>query len=69
MATASRIHLEASQRPQFFVEGLTTASAEKASELLQMNHEQHHIYFNDEGFHVSIPNLFIFSYIAKKNSQ
>jgi UDP-N-acetyl-D-mannosaminuronic acid transferase (WecB/TagA/CpsF family) len=54
MATASQIHLEASQKPAFYVEGLTEESARKASELLQENHDKHHIFFNQSGFHVSL---------------
>lgn len=51
MATACKIHLEASQKPQFYVEGLTSESAEKASQLLQANHDQYHTFFNQSGFH------------------
>ena len=50
-ATASKIQLSASQTPQFHVEHLSAASAAKASELLQLNHEKHHIFFNHDGFH------------------
>jgi hypothetical protein len=58
MATESKVHLEASQKPQYHVKGLRPESAEKASQLLQVNHEEHHIFFNQNGFHVrntSIP--------------
>ncbi|KAL6702627.1 hypothetical protein ACN47E_001296 [Coniothyrium glycines] len=51
MATGSRIHIEASQKPQYYVQGLTTESAEKTSHLLQINHEKHHTFFNRSGFH------------------
>jgi hypothetical protein len=47
MASASRVHLEASQQPQFWVKGLTAESAEKTSQLLQVNHEKHHIFFTE----------------------
>jgi hypothetical protein len=53
MATGSKVHLEASQRSEFYVKGLTAESADKASQLLQVNHEKHHIFFNQSGFHVS----------------
>jgi hypothetical protein len=53
MATGSKVHLEASQQPEFFVKGLKTESADKTSQLLQINHEKHHIFFNQSGFHVS----------------
>ena len=52
MATASIVKLEAGQKPEFYVEGIGEESAEKASELLQKNHESHHIFFNRDGFHV-----------------
>ncbi|KAI4683542.1 uncharacterized protein J4E88_004718 [Alternaria novae-zelandiae] len=51
MATGSKVHLEALQKPQFYVQGLKAESAEKASQLLQVNHEKHHIFFNQSGFH------------------
>ncbi|KAF1848138.1 uncharacterized protein K460DRAFT_276102 [Cucurbitaria berberidis CBS 394.84] len=51
MATASKIHLEASQQPQFYVKGLTAESAAKTSQLLQVNHEKYHVFFNRSGFH------------------
>lgn len=51
MATGSRIHFDASQKPQYYVKGLTAESAEKTSQLLQVNHEKHHIFFNHSGFH------------------
>lgn len=53
MATSSKVHLKASQEPQFHVKGLTVESAEKANQLLQLNHDKHHIFFNRSGFHVS----------------
>ncbi|KAF2649155.1 hypothetical protein K491DRAFT_698346 [Lophiostoma macrostomum CBS 122681] len=51
MATSSKIHLSASQRPEYYVAGLSQESADAASELLQENHEKHHIFFNRDGFH------------------
>ncbi|EKG18788.1 hypothetical protein MPH_03954 [Macrophomina phaseolina MS6] len=51
MATTTKIHLTTSEKPAFFVAPLREESAKKASELLQENHEKHHIYFNKEGFH------------------
>jgi hypothetical protein len=53
MAMPSEIHLKASQQPQFYIKGLTPESADKTSQLLQLNHEKHHIFFNQSGFHVS----------------
>jgi hypothetical protein len=51
MASGSKIHLEASQQPQYYVKGLTSESAKTTTELLQVNHEKHHIFFNKSGFH------------------
>ncbi|KAF9691451.1 hypothetical protein EKO04_010710 [Ascochyta lentis] len=51
MASGLRVHLEASQQPQYYVEGLKAESAKITSELLQVNHEKHHIFFNKSGFH------------------
>lgn len=51
MASASRIELSLEACGEFHVPGITKESAAKASELLQENHEQHHIFFNAEGFH------------------
>lgn len=51
MASGSRIHLEASQKPQYFVKGLQAESAKKTTDFLQVNHEKHHIFFNKSGFH------------------
>jgi hypothetical protein len=53
-ATASTVHLSvpAAQQPVFYVKGISHEAAQKASELLQANHESHHIFFNKSGFHV-----------------
>ena len=52
MATSSKILLSPAQQPIFCLPGISAASADKASKLLQQNHEQHHIFFNRDGFHV-----------------
>lgn len=53
MATASHIELSTKQGdlPQYHRPGLTQNQAKKTSEVLQENHEKHHIFFNSEGFH------------------
>jgi hypothetical protein len=53
MATSSKVELSPTQGAQFFIPGVSTEAAETASKLLQKNHEQTHIFFNDDGFHVS----------------
>jgi hypothetical protein len=52
--TPSKVHLcvPAAQQPVFYVEGISHEAAQKASELLQANHESHHIFFDKSGFHV-----------------
>lgn len=50
-ATASKVHLDPSHRPVFAVPNLSAASAERASKLLQENHDRFHIFFNNDGFH------------------
>lgn len=54
MATASTIKLLPSQAANFRLPNLSQESADKVSELLQINHEKHHIFFNQSGFHVSV---------------
>ncbi|KAJ4293366.1 hypothetical protein N0V90_008648 [Kalmusia sp. IMI 367209] len=51
MATVGTVKLDAGQQPEFFVRGIGEESARVTSELLQENHEKHHIFFNQDGFH------------------
>ncbi|KAK3072515.1 hypothetical protein LTR53_006651 [Teratosphaeriaceae sp. CCFEE 6253] len=51
MATASKIHLATSQQPEFYRSGISQDAANTASKLLQKNHDEHHIFFNRDGFH------------------
>ncbi|TKA45090.1 hypothetical protein B0A54_03384 [Friedmanniomyces endolithicus] len=51
MATASIIKLQATQQPEYYRKGISREATDKASELLQKNHETHHIFFNHDGFH------------------
>ncbi|KAF2673064.1 hypothetical protein BT63DRAFT_421257 [Microthyrium microscopicum] len=50
MASPSTIDIVGS-KPVFGVKSIADGAAKKASELLQENHELHHIFFNDQGFH------------------
>jgi len=49
MATASIIKLQATQRPEYYWDGISEGAMDKASELLQKNHDTHHIFFNHDG--------------------
>ena len=61
MATAFKIHLSTKDVGVFHVKGITEESAVKASEVLQENHENHHVFFNQQGFH-SEPEMFLVIY-------
>ncbi|KAL9611863.1 MAG: hypothetical protein Q9167_003517 [Letrouitia subvulpina] len=51
MATQSLINFDAQVDLQFRVSTITPNAASKASELLQENHDKHHIMFNNSGLH------------------
>ncbi|KAF2267272.1 hypothetical protein CC78DRAFT_531046 [Lojkania enalia] len=51
MASSSKVHLSPSQQPQFYLPGISSETADTTSQLLQENHEKHHIFFNQSGFH------------------
>ena len=53
MATASKVQLSltATDLPEYCRRGISQEQANKASELLQENHEKHHIFFRDAGLH------------------
>ncbi|KAF2743250.1 hypothetical protein M011DRAFT_411074 [Sporormia fimetaria CBS 119925] len=65
MATSSKVHLTPAYQPQFSLPGISTESAEKASELLQKNHEDFHIFFNRSGFHNHIVHHLLTLYALK----
>lgn len=52
MATATKIHLTLSEAGVFHTPGITAQSAAKASEVLQQNHEENNVFYNQEGYHV-----------------
>src|SRR3954470_23974897 len=63
MATSSKVKLSIAEHPlAFFLPGITVESANKASELLQENHEKHHIFFNKSGFHNHIAHHLLTTY-------
>lgn len=51
MATASKVQLSTDIVPEYYRKGISEAQAKKASELLQANHDRHHIFFNPMGLH------------------
>ena len=51
MATAATVNVTPPTVGGFGLSGLSSESANRASKVLQENHEKHHIYFNNEGFH------------------
>ncbi|KAL8871366.1 MAG: hypothetical protein Q9174_002785 [Haloplaca sp. 1 TL-2023] len=51
MATGSKIKLSTDVCGLFHVPGITKESAARASELLQENHDRHHIFFSLDGKH------------------
>jgi hypothetical protein len=52
MATSSNVYLSPSQPLVFHVPDISFETATATSKLLQKNHENHHIFFNQSGFHV-----------------
>ncbi|PQE28606.1 hypothetical protein CJF32_00005695 [Rutstroemia sp. NJR-2017a WRK4] len=51
MATPSKIHLTTEDTGVFKYKPQDKETAAKTSELLQENHEKHHVFFNQSGFH------------------
>ncbi|KAK5681615.1 hypothetical protein LTS10_006148 [Elasticomyces elasticus] len=69
MATASNILLRASQEPEYYRHGIEQAATDKASALLQKNHDQHHIFFNRDGFHDHIAHHLLTIWALRANSS
>ena len=51
MATPRNICLEATSSPEFSIGDITQEQADLTSSLLQQNHEKHHMFFNEAGYH------------------
>ncbi|KAF1824015.1 uncharacterized protein K489DRAFT_316886 [Dissoconium aciculare CBS 342.82] len=51
MATATKIELTTSQRPEQYREPLSREATQLTSQFLQQNHDDYHIFFNNDGFH------------------
>ncbi|KAJ5176839.1 uncharacterized protein N7482_002716 [Penicillium canariense] len=62
MATASKIHLSPETDSGIFSSGVREDTARTASVVLQEDMANHHVFFNDEGFHNHIPHLLLSIY-------
>ncbi|KAJ5191566.1 uncharacterized protein N7498_010551 [Penicillium cinerascens] len=62
MATATEIHLSPSTDAGIFSSNVTEDAARAASEVLQEDMENHHVFFNEEGFHNHIPHQILSMY-------
>jgi hypothetical protein len=51
MATATKIELSTSQRPEQYRGPFSSEATQTASRFLQQNHDDYHIFFNKDGFH------------------
>lgn len=51
MATASKVKLSTTDCGEYHAPGITAESAAKASEVLQENHDNYHVFFNKSGMH------------------
>jgi hypothetical protein len=70
MATASKVQLSLGEWPEYYIKDIKQDSATKASDLLQENHEKHHIFFNNSGFHNHIAHHLLTLYsLAATPSQ
>ncbi|KAJ5099647.1 hypothetical protein N7532_006648 [Penicillium argentinense] len=54
MATATEIHLSCSTDSGVFTTGTTEEAARVAGEVLQEDMENHHVFFNNQGFHMHL---------------
>ncbi|KAL1588329.1 hypothetical protein WHR41_02789 [Cladosporium halotolerans] len=70
MATASRVQLTTHEEPAFAVLQASTADkAQFASDLLQKNHDNYHIYFNHDGFHNHIAHHLLTTYALAASTK
>ncbi|KAM0721838.1 hypothetical protein Q7P37_002763 [Cladosporium fusiforme] len=70
MATASRVQLTTHEQPAFQLpQANNPDNAKIASDLLQKNHDQFHIYFNDDGFHNHIAHHLLTTYALAASEQ
>lgn len=69
MATANHVQLALDPKPVYYRPGLTDDLAKKASDLLQTNHENYHIFFNDDGFHNHIAHQMLSLYALNASKE
>ena len=71
MATASKIELstDVGDWPEYYRKGITEDQAKKASEVLQENHDKHHIFFSPEGFHNHIAHYVLAVWALNASSE
>ena len=58
MATAATVNVTPPTAGGFGLKDLSNESASRASKVLQENHEKHHIYFNNQGYHGKLEKNF-----------
>ena len=59
MASASHVQLEASRKSRYCARGLPAKNAKIASELMQVNHEKHQTFFNNNSFYNHIAHYLL----------
>lgn len=69
MAKANIVQLNAGIKPQYYREGISPASTTTANELLQENHDTHHIFFNMDGFHNHISHHLLTIWALKASPE
>ncbi|KAF1968750.1 hypothetical protein BU23DRAFT_479364 [Bimuria novae-zelandiae CBS 107.79] len=69
MATASTVNLDTELQPEYSVKGLSDEGAKVTSELLQENHDKHHIFFNQNGFHNHIVHHLLTLFALKASPE
>jgi hypothetical protein len=67
MASSNVIQLSSAHKPVFYSPKMNDSSAQKASELLQENHQTHHIFFNKQRFHNHIVHHLLTIYALGAN--
>lgn len=65
----SKIKLSLAEAGVFHVLSLSSEAAAKANELLQENHDNHHIFFNESGFHSTFLSRLQSAYVTTRISD